>query len=144
MNIDDALRIVRDRYTVPTGYATLGNAANALVAEVERLQRDLDRHAKEFFQQSQDLAYVRATAKQLADEMDQHAALKADYLDITKDEVARLRAVRIEWDATGLLWLQIDNGPGKSKAGINLEFEQRSPLEQTALREAAETAGGTQ
>ena len=135
--------LARDRMA----HNNLGAIFDALEAaweENERLERDLDRHAKEFFQQSQDLAYVRTTAKQLADEMDQHAALKADYLDITKDEVARLRAVRIEWDATGLLWLQIDNGPGKSKAGINLDFEQRSPIVQTALREAAETAGGTQ
>ena len=41
MNIDDALRIVRDRHTVPTGYVTLGDAADALVIEVERLRTAL-------------------------------------------------------------------------------------------------------
>jgi len=41
VNIDDALRIVRDRHTVPTGYVTLGDAADALVIEVERLRSAL-------------------------------------------------------------------------------------------------------
>jgi dynactin complex subunit len=41
MNTTDALRIVRSRGTVPTGYATLGDAADALADEVERLQRQL-------------------------------------------------------------------------------------------------------
>ena len=58
MNTTDALRIVRSRGTVPTGYATLGDAADALVVEAERLQRQLaairteviDRHEVELRQ----------------------------------------------------------------------------------------------
>ena len=60
-----------------------------------------------------------------------------------RGEVERLRAVRLEWDATGLLWLQIDNGPDKTKAGINLDYEQRGPIVQQALREAAAAKEGT-
>lgn len=47
MTTTDALRIVRSRGTVLTGYTTLGDAADALADEVERLQKAITRMGNE-------------------------------------------------------------------------------------------------
>ena|GEM_PF-4808013 len=40
MNTEDAIRIIRSRGTVPTGYTTLGASADALIEEIERLRTE--------------------------------------------------------------------------------------------------------
>lgn len=127
MNHRDAIRIVRARGTVPTGYTTLGAAADVLIAEIERqdaiverlfhevdaktkqLQRELTECERSRHVYSNDAAKYSARNGVLEDDLEEAESTIRRLEAKSRGRAATIRRLLAELDEVSELYVELSD-----------------------------------